>query len=157
MKSFKTRFVSDVMLGRLSKWLRVMGCDAHYQPYYGPGMIDVLVRDGRLLLSRNRRMTEIYTPSLFIETDHLRTQLREIIKKGYLFPDNSQWFTRCLVCNIPLKKISIEEAKTRIPEYIFTQNTPGIHFCPSCRRYFWPGSHKTRMMNQISEWNLNDH
>lgn len=156
MKSSETRFIADVMLGRLSKWLRVMGYDTHYQPFYGPEMIKVLMRDGRLLLSRNRRMTEIYTPALFIETDQVRTQLQEIIKKGYLSLDDSQWFTRCLICNIPLKKISMEDAKAHIPEYI-TQNNPDIHFCPSCGRYFWPGSHKTRMMNQISEWNLNDY
>jgi len=152
----ETRFVADVMLGRLSKWLRVMGCDTHYQPFYGSGMIDVFIRDGRLLLSRNRRLIEKYNPSLFIGTDHIRTQLQEIIKKGYLSPDSSQWFTRCLICNIPLKKISMEDAEAQIPEYIFSQNNSGIHFCPSCGRYFWPGSHKIRMMTQLSAWQLNN-
>lgn len=157
MRPLETRFVIDVMLGRLSKWLRVMGYDTHYQPFYGAGFIDALIRDGRLLLSRNRRMTELYTPSLFIKTDHVRTQLQEIIKKGYLTPDDSRWFTRCLVCNIPLKKIPIEEAKAQIPDYIYTQNNPDIHLCSSCGRYFWPGSHKTRMMKQLSEWDLHNY
>ena len=155
MNLFETRFVADVMLGRLSKWLRVMGCDTHYQPFYKSETIDVYIRDGRLLLTKSARMFEKYSPSLLIETDHVRTQLQEIIKKGFLSLDYSRWFTRCLVCNVPLKCIAPEEAKNHTPEYIYSQNTSGIHFCPSCGRYFWPGSHKTRMMNQLSEWNLN--
>jgi hypothetical protein len=154
MSPIETSFVADVMLGRLSKWLRVMGCDTHYQPFYKSGMIDVYIREGRLLLSRNRRIIEEYNPSLFIETDHVRTQLQEIIKKGHLSPDNSRWFTRCLVCNTLLKRVPIEEAKAHIPEYVYSQNNSGIHLCPSCGRYFWPGSHRTRMMDQIAEWNL---
>jgi len=154
--SSETRFVADVMLGRLSKWLKVMGFDTHYQPFYGSGMIDAFLHDGRLLISRNKRLIEKYDPSLFIETEHVRTQLREIIRKGYLPLDNSRWFTRCLICNIPLKKISIEDCKVQIPEYIYSQNSSGIHSCPSCGRYFWPGSHKTRMLHQLSEWQLDN-
>jgi len=157
MSPVQTRFVADVMLGRLSKWLRVMGCDTHYQPFYKDGMLDVFIRDDRLLLSRNRRIIGKYNPSLFIGTDHVRTQLQEIIKKGYLSLDNSQWFTRCLVCNTLLKRIPLVDIKATIPEYILSQNNSGIHFCPSCGRYFWPGSHITRMMNQVSEWNLNNY
>lgn len=156
MSLIETKFVADVMLGHLSKWLRVMGCDTHYQPFYKDGMLDVLIRDGRLLLSRNRRIIEKYNPSLFIGTDHVRTQLKEIIKKGYLTLDSSRWFTRCLVCNTLLRRVSIEDAKAHIPEYISSQDNSSIHYCASCGRYFWPGSHRTRMMNQISEWCLND-
>ena len=154
MSLYETRFVADVMLGRLSKWLRVMGYDTHYQPFYGSGMIDVFINDGRLLLSRNKRLIEKYNPSLFIGTDHVRTQLQEIIQKGYLSLDNSNWFTRCLVCNTRLEKVSPQGAKAHIPEYVFSQNNPDIHICPTCGRYFWPGSHRARMMNQIADWNL---
>ena len=157
MNPLETRFVADVMLGRLSKWLRVMGYDAHYQPFYKEGIIDGLVRHGRLLLSRNRRMIDKFNPSMLIVSEHVKIQLREILNKGHISLDSSQWFTRCLVCNTRLKKISMEEARAHIPEYIYTQNPSGMHFCSSCGRYFWPGSHKTRMMNQISEWNLNDY
>jgi len=142
------------MLGNLAKWLRVMGCDAHYQPFYKEGVIDCLVHEGRLLLSKNRRVVEMYNPSLFIASEKVQTQLHEILKKGYFSFDKSQWFTRCLVCNIQLKTIPLQEAKTRIPEYIYYQNNAEIHVCTSCGRYFWPGSHKTRMINQILDWKL---
>jgi uncharacterized protein len=152
MSSFEIKFLADVMLGRLSKWLRVMGYDTHYQPFYKEGIIDGFIRDERLLLSRNRQTTNKYDPSLLIVSEQIGTQLQEIFKKGYIYLDKSRWFTRCLICNIQLEKISIENIKVQIPEYIFSQNNPRIHFCPCCGRYFWPGSHKTRMISQISKW-----
>jgi uncharacterized protein with PIN domain len=146
------RFIADVMLGRLSKWLRVIGYDTVYRSVYREGEIHDYMGEGRVLLSRNRRLVERYNYSLLIESDHAGTQIRETVKKGYLLLNKSQWFSRCLVCNVPFQNVSREEAQTHIPEYIFSQNISALHLCPSCGRYFWPGSHKARMVSQISEW-----
>jgi uncharacterized protein with PIN domain len=152
MRPLEIKFLADVMLGRLSKWLRIMGYDTHYQPFYNGVAIDFIMKEGCLLLTRNKRLVNKYIPSYLINSEHVGTQLQEMAKSGYLHLDRSQWFSRCLVCNTHLQSISPEEAKAHIPEYIFTQNISGLHFCPSCGRYFWPGSHKTRMMSQISKW-----
>jgi uncharacterized protein len=146
------RFIADVMLGRLSKWLRVMGYDTIYRPFYKEGVIYDFVRENRLLLSRNRRLINGYTPSLFIESDHIGEQIREIVQKNYLPLDKSQWLSRCLLCNIPLEMVSPERAHGQVPEYITSQNTSALYFCPSCGKYFWPGTHKAKMINQLSEW-----
>jgi uncharacterized protein len=151
------RFIADVMLGRLAKWLRVMGYDTHYpQPSYKEGLIGCGAGEGRLLLSRNKRIIERYQHSLLIVAEDVRTQLKEMSDNGCLPLDRSRWFTRCLICNMPFKKISLEDARAYIPEYILSQNSDVIHFCPSCKRYFWPGSHRTRMLDQISLWRLYD-
>ena len=47
------RFVADSMLGRLAKWLRIMGYDTHYQPFYKEGIMGTLMAEGRTLLSRH--------------------------------------------------------------------------------------------------------
>ncbi|MFC1820614.1 Mut7-C RNAse domain-containing protein [Thermodesulfobacteriota bacterium] len=146
------RFLADCMLGRLAKWLRVMGCDTHYQPYYNEGVIDRLVHEGRLLLSRHSSIIDQYPNSLLILSDHVKEQLQEIRSKAHLRVDRSKWFRRCLTCNIPLKDVSIEDARENIPEYVFYQNITSVRFCPSCSRYFWPGSHRNRMINQLKEW-----
>ncbi|MBW2035500.1 MAG: hypothetical protein JRI94_18340 [Deltaproteobacteria bacterium] len=36
----ETKFVADSMLGKLAKWLRVLGYDTHYQRHYSPGVMD---------------------------------------------------------------------------------------------------------------------
>ena len=149
----ETRFLADSMLGRLAKWLRVMGFDTHYRPFYREGEIKRLVRDGMLLLSRRRAIIEQYKNSLFIDSDRVKWQLQELRDKGYInLQDRVKWFTRCLVCNIPLREISAKDARENIPEYIYYREKKGIHYCPSCSRYFWPGSHRDHMIRQLEEW-----
>ncbi|MBW2610460.1 MAG: hypothetical protein JRC68_08980 [Deltaproteobacteria bacterium] len=148
----EVRFLADSMLGKLAKWLRVMGYDAYYESFDGAHRIYHLVQDGRLLLSRNRPITEQYPDSLLIRSDQVKEQLQEIRDAGYIKADRSKWFMRCLICNIQINEVTREDARENIPEYIFYQNKTAIRFCPSCGRYFWPGSHRNRMIRQLEEW-----
>ncbi len=146
------RFVADSMLGRLSKWLRVMGYDTHYQPFFKEGVIQELVHGGHKLLSRHRATIILYPNSMLILSDHVRDQLHEMKKEGAFTADRSKWFTRCLTCNVPLREAEAEDTRANIPEYVFHRHTSEIRFCPSCGRYFWPGSHRGRMIKQLEEW-----
>ena len=146
------RFVADSMLGRLAKWLRIMGFDTYYRSFYEPGEIKGLINDERLLLSRSRRMVDMYPHSLFISSERVKDQLYEIRDSGYLIIDTSKWFKRCLDCNTELQSTTPVNAREHIPEYVFYQNITSLCFCPLCGRYFWPGSHKNRMSIQLEEW-----
>jgi uncharacterized protein with PIN domain len=150
--SHKKKFLADSMLGRLAKWLRVMGFDTHYQAIYKLNTIDRLIRDGRLLLSRNRNITDRYPHSLFIYSDHVRDQLREIRESGHIPEYASEWFIRCMNCNTILQYTSRADAREHIPEHIYYQNITSVRFCPSCGRYFWQGSHRDKMIRQLAEW-----
>ena len=153
--SFKTvQFVVDTMLGRLAKWLRIMGMDAHYQSSYKSMEIKGLLKKGRILLTGNRTLKESLNPSILIHSDRVQYQLMELKKKGLLPATDENWFKRCIICNIPLQSMQMEDPRGRIPEYIINQNIEGIQRCPSCDRYFWPGSHRERMLRQIKEWEL---
>jgi len=147
-------FLVDSMLGKLAKWLRVMGFDAHYQPVYKLGEIDKLHSGGRLLLTRNSAITSLFRPSLLINADRIKHQLYEVKDKGFLPIDKGKWFSRCLSCNIPLMTVSPKSTHSDIPEYILMRSNTGISHCPSCNRCFWKGSHRKKMINQITEWSL---
>ena len=147
-------FVVDTTLGRLAKWLRIIGFDAHYQPSYKNMEIENLLKDGRILLTRNKALKDNLRPSILISSDKIQNQLMEIKKIGLLPLTNKNWFRRCIRCNIPLQGVQMEDARGRIPEYITSQNIEGIKHCPSCNRYFWPGSHRRRMLKQIKDWGL---
>ena len=146
--------VIDPTLGRLAKWLRIMGFDAHYQTSYKNMEIEALLKEGRTLMTRNRKLKNSLRPSIFISSDKIRDQLMELKENGFLPVANENWFKRCIICNIPLLSVQIEDARGRIPEYIVDQNIGGIKFCPSCNRYLWPGSHRTRMLKQLEIWGL---
>ena len=146
------QFIIDTMLGKLAKWLRVMSYDAHYQSYYKDGELAQFIKDGRVLLSRDRKVIKKYKNSFFIKSDNVFNQLLEIRENGYIKKRDVICFLRCLICNTLLEKIQLEKARERIPEYIYNQSDKHIKFCRSCGRYFWPGSHKKRMINQLKEW-----
>ncbi len=145
-------FVADSMLGRLAKWLRVMGYNTHYQSFYGEAFIERLVNEGRRLLSRHRGTIEQYSNSLFIRSDHVKDQLHEMKSRGNIVSEKSNCFTRCLICNVLLKEAEARAARENVPEYVFHQNISDIRFCPTCGRYFWPGTHRERMIKQLEEW-----
>lgn len=150
------RFVADSMLGKLAKWLRVLGYDTHYQQYYTLGVIAHLVKDHRRLLSRHDETANRYFNALLIQADHVGDQLAELKHKANLAPDPSYWFSRCLMCNTLLEKPVPHEARENVPEYVYFQNMTGIRFCPSCGRYYWPGSHRKRMIRQLEEWGFTE-
>jgi uncharacterized protein with PIN domain len=146
------RFVADTMLGRLAKWLRALGYDTHYQRHYGPGVMDGIVNTGALLLSRHREKTHLYTGAVLLHGNTVGEQIAELKERLDLMPERSRWFSRCLICNVKLMIIQIDEIRENVPEYVFHQNVSGIKCCPSCGRHYWPGSHKVRMEKQLKKW-----
>src|SRR5512144_2561752 len=51
------RFVVDVMLGRLAKWLRIAGFDVLYSNRYSDDeLVTLSCGEGRILLSRDTRL-----------------------------------------------------------------------------------------------------
>lgn len=146
------RFVVDSMLGKLAKWLRIMGYDTHYQSFYRPEDIDQLVEEGRCLLSRHKGIVDRFSDAVLISGNHVGEQLSELRESILLDSNSSSWFTRCLICNSFLKEGRIDIACENVPEYVFYQNMKQIRFCPLCRRYYWQGSHRKRMLKQLEEW-----
>jgi len=147
------RFVADSMLGRLAKWLRVLGYDTHYQSFYPPKVLYALMSEGRLLLTRHRKRAESSgQKALLIHGNHLGEQLIALARELHMAPPPSAWFSRCLICNAQLREARESEAREKVPEYVFYQNMNQIRFCPSCGRYFWPGSHRSNMAAQLREW-----
>ena len=146
------KFVADAMLGTLAKWLRIMGYDTFYQPLYKPGQVQSLVHEGRILLTRNTRSELDRGAAVFIHSDHVGEQLGQLKKEGCVTGDRTRWFTRCMLCNETLREAPTETARENVPEHVFFEHPKGIQFCPSCGRFFWPGSHRQRMVSQLQRW-----
>lgn len=147
------RFVADAMLGSLAKWLRALGYDTHYQPSYPPGAIEALIKEGRVLLTRHRkRAARAGKNAVLIHGNDVGGQLMGLARERHLSPPASAWFSRCLLCNAQLRQAQQDEARERIPDYVFHQEAHQIRLCPSCGRFYWPGSHRTNMELRLRGW-----
>jgi uncharacterized protein len=148
----EVKFAADRMLGKLAKWLRVMGQDVIYgQHLSGYGLIRAARAENRLILTRDRRLKRKQPPDfLFIESDHYREQLRQVIQACGLRPlDNA--FTRCLECNIDLERRSKPSVEKIVPPYVFATQE-NFSWCPQCHRVFWPATHYQRMVEELKSF-----
>lgn len=145
------RLLLDAMLGKLARWLRLMGFDATYLPD-----VDdiVLVRhamaEGRLLVTRDRGLAARRgVDTLLIDSQDLDGQLNEVLSVVGAPPTDAT--PRCTLCNEPLEDLPREAAKSRIPPYVWhSQET--FSQCPACRRVYWPGTHWDAIQEQMMRW-----
>jgi uncharacterized protein len=146
------RFVADIMLGRLARWLRVLGFDTRYQSFELTQDVTEMLERARIPLTRRRKLIPSLEGAVFIRYNSIGKQLIQLKKTLPLETCHVNWFSRCLLCNVLLMDAHEEAARDSIPEYVFHQNITSIRFCPVCGRYFWPGSHRDRMEKQLNIW-----
>jgi uncharacterized protein with PIN domain len=143
------KFIADVNLGKLVKWLRILGYDTAY--WRGCGDRDLLrkaEREGRLVLTRKRDIAKRqFSGSLIvIQADHVQEQLGELSEKLSLHPEPEQFFRICLKCNELLLEVQRKDVAGRVPAYVFETNTT-FRTCPRCGGIFWPGTHRENMLH----------
>ena len=145
-------FVADSMLGKLARYLRIMGYDTFYQPRYPDQRLSELVREGKILLTRNRATARLYSNSIFIDRDLVKDQLKVVDSTLRLARDHRNWFSRCLICDSPLYKAEEQVARENVPDFVFFKYPQRILSCPTCKRFFWPGTHRERMVERLKDW-----
>lgn len=143
------KFMVDVNVAKLGSLLRMAGIDTISRPELrDPDVAAVAVREGRILLSRNRgllkRKTVIH--GHLIGSQQPEKQLAEVV---YLYGlhDLLQPFSRCMQCNTPLIVVKKSAILNRL-EPLTRKYYQTFNLCPSCDRIYWSGSHKERM-NQL--------
>ncbi len=145
-------FVADSMLGKLARYLRIMGYDTIYQKTYSGQRLSELVAEGRVLLTRSTIRVKEYPHAVSIDRDLVKDQLTVLDSNLRLSRDQEKWFTRCSICNSPLSKVDREGAQAHVPDYVFLRYPEKIQFCPSCKRFYWPGTHRERMLARLKDW-----
>ena len=144
------KFLADAMLGRLAKWLRILGYDTTYSPQLEDhDLVRIARAEGRLLLTRDRELTKRKgLRCLLIEGDRFDEQMRQLLRDLDLNTDRS--FSRCVQCNTVLRSVGKEEVNERVPLYVLHQHA-SFSLCPRCAKVYWRGTHWQRMRQRIDE------
>lgn len=139
-------------LGRLAKWLRILGFDVEYfSENKTSALIIKALREGRLIITRNHHLplgrgVRIIT----IESEKLAEQIPEVLRELKITPEKARMFTRCTVCNVELVEIAKEKIKDKVPEYVFNTQQEFIT-CPKCNRTYWKGTHWGNVAKTLKE------
>ena len=140
--------LADCMLGRLAKWLRLLGYDTAYENDAADHELARRARaEGRVLLTRDQELSERRgLRTLLIQSQELEQQVREV--HDALGPPADPSLSRCSLCNVALEDISRDDAADRVPQHVLNTQTE-FRRCPQCGRVYWPGSHVETMEEQL--------
>lgn len=142
-----TTFLADAMLGRLARWLRVIGTDTLQLPLETPDsvLVDRAREEDRVLLTRDRHLIRELRPERVcgVQSEIPLEQLAAVVREFDLRRP-AELMTRCMICNSPLLELGPDAARDALPPS--ARDLPGpVRQCPTCNRVYWRGSHVRRM------------
>ena len=148
------RFAVDRMLGRLARWLRILGHDVAYGSHLaGRPLVDRARREGRVLVTRDTRLVRRrdLPPYVFVTSDHFREQLREVAAAVRL--GDAGVLCRCLDCNVTLAHLPREQVQGRVPAFVW-ETAEQFLTCPRCHRIYWPATHREHVLRELAALGL---
>jgi uncharacterized protein with PIN domain len=134
------RFVADVMLGRLARWLRALGYDTlYFRDGTDRRLLAIALAERRRLLTRDVALSlRAREAGLLVRAEQLDLQLREVSDACGLRGQRA--LSRCLECNLLLARTTPDAVRNRVPPYTFATRTE-FWLCSGCERVFWAGTH----------------
>ena len=145
-------FVLDSNLGRLARYLRLLGFDCLYQNDYDDETVATIAdRQQRTVLTRDRALLQrkIITRGYFVRAVHPRLQVKEVLARLDLYRQVAP-FTRCTRCNGGLQVVDKQAVEERL-EPKTRQYFDAFRMCTDCGQIYWQGSHHARSLQLIKE------
>ena len=142
-------FAAEKTLGRLAKWLRILGFDTLYEPDLAAGYFSGL-EPNRTLLTRRAPfpLGRIDTPHVVIRADHYWDQLVEVVQAAGITAESIRPFSRCIRCNSAIMPSGKADLQGKVPDYVWETHDV-FRICRGCQRIYWSGSHVERSMEKI--------
>ena len=147
------KFVTDAALGKLAKWLRLLGYDTIVFPKQtGREMLRLADVEKRIVLTRRKDMLERqFSGRLYlVEGIEIAHQLKEVIRKYTLKINNQAMFSRCIKCNEKLISITREEVCNLVPPFVF-ENSSAYNKCLNCCKIYWSGTHQRNALQYLKQ------
>ena len=150
------KFIVDNNVGKLAKWLRIMGYDALLFSGVDDGrMVKMALAQNRVILTKDsqimerRLVTSGRLKAVLIEDDDVKAQLRQVVTALNL-DYHFRPFSICLECNQPLLDRDKESVRELAPPFVF--KTQKLYMeCPSCHRLYWRGTHWQAMSRELDK------
>jgi uncharacterized protein with PIN domain len=149
-------FIVDTALGKLAKWLRILGYDTVYWRVVDQaGILRRAREEERTLITKDTKLFKAKetVEALLIMEDNPFSQLKGMLRYFRLIVDKEMLFSRCLTCNVSLVSIDPEEAKGGVPDHIYHTHQE-FSRCPLCQKVYWAGTHygqMTRVVERLQE------
>jgi uncharacterized protein with PIN domain len=142
----RPRFLCDNNLGRLAKWLRILGFDTLYMKNMREDFIEKELLTGRVILTRSGKLSS-QKGYFLIKSNSIADQIKEVNDK-FLLDEQLKPFSLCVLCNESLVSADNLKANGHVPEYVLS-TVGSFKNCQNCNRFYWQGSHIKRVTQTI--------
>jgi len=140
------KFIADVHLGRLARYIRMLGFDTLYKNNFNDDeSVKTSIDEKRTILTKDRDILKrsVVTHGYFVRTSEIKKQLLEIINRFDL-KNQIKEFTRCIECNSILESVLKEEIMDKLPPKV-SDSQESFFICPGCKKIYWEGTHHHKM------------
>ena len=153
MKDIK--FIADIMVGRLARYLRMAGMDVSYNNHYDDArIIETAKAESRIVLTRDALMLERRdcknntVKYLFIKSSKLCEQLKQVKNElGLKLEPN---LIRCIECNAYLENVAKSTLEDKVPPYVY-RTQKFFMYCTVCKKYYWRGTHYSNIQKYFDK------
>ncbi|WP_297475526.1 Mut7-C RNAse domain-containing protein [Thermococcus sp.] len=143
------RFIADMMLGRLARWLRLYGHDTLYGIKDDDEIILVALSERRTILTRDSGLAErakkLGAEAFLLRSNSLEGQVEELKRLGVEFKELFPAKARCPKCNGLLRRASKEEVRGKVPAKVY-ERYDEFYICQKCGQIYWPGRQWVEML-----------
>jgi len=143
------KFLTDGMLGKLTRWLRMLGQDVEYKvAMEDEALIQKAKKTSRILVTRDlqlfQRAIARGAEAFLIEGTDEAENLASLAERFKFELEIDLKISRCPKCNTRIRSVRKDSVIDRIPE---TTSTYYNEFweCPSCKQVYWQGAHWKRI------------
>ena len=150
------KFIVDINVGKLAKWLRMMGYDTLlFDDDDDSRMIVIALREGRVVITKDTQIMKRGViasgklKAVLINTDSSELQMQQVIE-GVDLDCHFRPFSICLECNQLLLERSKQEVEDRVPHYVLQTQSEYVE-CPACHRIYWKGTHWQAMVKKLEK------
>lgn len=145
------RFVADTHLGRLARFLRLLGLDTRYETgSTDPDLVEISVAEERILLTRDVALLKhgSVTHGHYVRSSEPREQVVEVVRRFEL-AHHLEPYTRCMACNGDLVPVAKAEIEPRLPPST-RRHVDEFHRCRSCDKVYWRGAHEAGLQRIVA-------
>ena len=148
------KFILDVHLGKLARYLRFSGFDSLYSNSYEDRVIaGISEKEGRIVLTRDRGLLKRKNVKrgYWIRNENTTEQYLEVITRFHL-EGEERAFSRCPECNGLLEAVEKEDITERLQKRTVLYYN-AFKICSKCGKIYWKGKHYYDFLNRIKKIN----
>ncbi len=148
------RFVADGMLGKLTRWLRMLGQDVKYSNTLDdPQLLMIAKKEKRILLTRDfelyQRANAKGIDAFYLEGLTGEKKLAELAERYNIKLEIDMASSRCPKCNSTVKPASRKQAEQKVERRTF-DHYKEFWKCPNCGQIYWQGAHWTKIRKTLN-------